>query len=64
MGDYKAPGVILHGCVSIRTRFRSGNDRTLVPIRKVHPDGLELASVIKRNVEEYVLACAQYIHES
>jgi hypothetical protein len=64
MGGYKAPGVVLHGCVSIRTRFRFGNERTLVPIRKRRPDGSELARTIKENVEEYVLDCAQRIHDA
>jgi hypothetical protein len=64
MGGYKAPAVILHGCVSIRTEFRRGNSRTEVPISKWHTDGAYLAQVIRKNVEEYVLAAAQHIHES
>ncbi len=64
MGGYKAPGVVLHGCVSIRTEFRSGNSRTLVPIRKRRPDGSYLARIIYKNVVEYVLDSAQRIHDA
>jgi hypothetical protein len=64
MGEYKAPAVILHGCVSIRTEFRNGNSRTLVPIRKFHPDGAELLRTIQKNSVEFNLECVRRIHDA
>ena len=68
MGEYKAPGVILHGAVSIQTDFRNrrSEKRTLVPIRKMRPQyqGYGLAQAIKTNYVEYVMDSMQRIHDA
>ncbi len=65
MGEYKAPAVILHGCVSIRINFRNiDGNRTLVPIRKHKPDGTELAEAIRLNNINYAAHIAQEIHDA
>ena len=66
MGGFKAPAVILHGCVSIQTDFRSSSSfqRSCIPIRKRRPDGYGLAKAIYTNCVEYATACAQRIHDA
>ena len=66
MNGYKAPAVILHGCVSIQTEFRykRGFQRECIPIHKKNPDGEELARAIYSNCTEYTAACVEHIHSS
>lgn len=73
MNGHKAPGVISHGFVSIRTAFtqRAMNKKTLyrecIPVGKRRNNSStqpHLRRAIRDNAVEFAEAAAQYVHDA